>query len=393
MVIQELKPNIFCVGANDKDRKLFDALIPLPDGTTYNSYLIKGSNKIALIDTVDPSKSEIFLKKIEEANVDRIDYIISNHAEQDHSGCIPLVLKKFPDAKILCNEKCKMMIMNFFGISEDKFRIVADREKLELGDKTLEFIYTPWVHWPETMVTYLVEDKILFSCDFFGSHLAEENILNSDDNRLELASKRYYASIMMPYMIIIRKNLETLKQFDIKIIAPSHGPVFFNPEFIINKYTEWVSDKVKNIAVIAYVSMHGSTEKIVNVLSESLKSKGIDVHVYDLVKSDCGEIAIDLVDAATLVLGTPCFHTGLHPKALDALYFINSVKPKTKFISLVGSFEWASKMPEDFENVIKHMRAEVLSPLIIKGYPNENDMKLIETLALTIADKHKEIIR
>jgi len=184
------------MGSVDWDRRLFDSLIPLPDGTSYNAYLVKGSDKTALVDTVDPAMANELLYQLE--GVDKIDYIISNHAEQDHSGSIPHVLSKFPEAKIVTTTKAKGMLIELLRIPEESFITIEDGGLLSLGDKTLKFIYTPWVHWPETMVTYLQEDKVLFSCDFFGSHIATSNLYVTDEGRVYEAAKRYYAEIMMP---------------------------------------------------------------------------------------------------------------------------------------------------------------------------------------------------
>ncbi|MCH8864510.1 MAG: MBL fold metallo-hydrolase, partial [Chloroflexi bacterium] len=169
---REIRPNVYSVGAIDWDRRLFDALIPLPEGTSYNSYLVKGSQKTALIDTVDPSMQEVLLGHLARLGVDKIDYVVAHHAEQDHSGTLPVIIEKYPAAKIIASPKCRGMLLDLLQVPEEKIITVDDRETVTLGDKTLEFIYTPWVHWPETMVTYLREDRILFSCDFFGAHLA-----------------------------------------------------------------------------------------------------------------------------------------------------------------------------------------------------------------------------
>ena len=201
-----LKNNVYSVGANDFLRKSFDELIPLPDGTSYNSYLVVGLEKTALIDTVDPTMNLVLLKNLKELEIKKIDYIIANHAEQDHSGTIPYLLKEYPMAKILCSVKCKPMLVDLLEIDESIITIVQDNDKINLGGKTLKFVYTPWVHWPETMCTYLIEDKILFSSDFFGSHLANEDIFFNDKKKLYQASKRYYAEIMMPFRNIIKEN-------------------------------------------------------------------------------------------------------------------------------------------------------------------------------------------
>ncbi|MBP8976450.1 MAG: MBL fold metallo-hydrolase, partial [Bacteroidetes bacterium] len=241
MAIRELKNNILAVGVIDWDRRLFDELIPLPDGTSYNSYLIKGSEKIALIDTADPAKEDEFVNNLRETGVQKIDYVIANHAEQDHSGAIPKVLKLYPNAKVVTNEKCKNMLIDLLLIPAEKFITIKDGETLSLGDRTLKFIIAPWVHWPETMLTYLIEDKILFPCDFFGSHLASSELYADDECKVYSSAKRYYAEIMMPFRTNIKKHMEKLASYEIEIIAPSHGPVYRNPKFIMNAYRDWIS--------------------------------------------------------------------------------------------------------------------------------------------------------
>ncbi|OQY32563.1 MAG: MBL fold hydrolase, partial [Anaerolineaceae bacterium 4572_5.2] len=211
MKARQIKDNIFWVGAVDWDRRLFDDLIPLPDGTSYNAYLIQGSEKTALIDTVEPEMSHILLSRLENLGVERIDYVIANHAEPDHSGTIPQILAQHPQAQVVCTPKCKKMLIDMELVPEDRFLTVEDGETLSLGNKTLEFIHTPWVHWPETMSTYLQEEKILFSCDFLGSHLASTDLYVTDEGQVYEAAKRYYAEIMMPFRKIIQKNLKKVQ--------------------------------------------------------------------------------------------------------------------------------------------------------------------------------------
>ncbi|MCX6577113.1 MAG: FprA family A-type flavoprotein, partial [Candidatus Aminicenantes bacterium] len=301
MIPRKIKDHIFSVGAVDWDRRLFDSLIPLPDGTSYNAYLIRGSEKTALLDTVDPSKTDILLENLK--GFPSIDYVIAHHAEQDHSGSIPAVLAKYPQAKVLCTLKAKGMLMDHLDIAEDKFITVGDGETVTLGDLTLKFIHTPWVHWPETMSTYLGENNILFSCDFFGSHLAASDVFITDEGRVYESAKRYYAEIMMPFRTIIQKNLEKLKTLEIDFIAPSHGPVYKRPGFIFDAYKDWISDTPKNEVVSPYISMHGSTQKMVEYLVSALAERGIRVSQFNLADADIGKLAIALVDAATIVVG------------------------------------------------------------------------------------------
>jgi len=286
---REIKTGIYSVGAIDWDRRLFDSLIPLPDGTSYNSYLIKGSEKTALIDTVDSTMPDVLINHLSELGVNSIDYVIANHAEQDHSGAIPQVLEKYPEARVVCTPKCKDMLIDLLMIPEVKFITVGDKETIPLGDRTLEFIHAPWVHWPETMLTYLREDRILFPCDFFGSHLATTDLYVSDGGQVYEAAKRYYAEIMMPFRASIQKNLEKVKDYTIDIIAPSHGPMHDRPEFILKAYHSWAFDEPKNIVVLPYISMHGSTGKMVEYLVGALAQRGVTVKQFDLAVTDIGK--------------------------------------------------------------------------------------------------------
>jgi flavorubredoxin len=386
--------DVFAVGAIDWDRRLFDEIIPLPDGTSYNAYLIKGSEKTALIDTVDPPKCNELLTNLAELGVKKIDYVIANHAEQDHSGSLPHILQLFPDAKLVTNGKCKPMLIDLLEIAEEKFIIVEDGQEISLGDKTLKFILTPWVHWPETMSTYLPEDKILFSCDFFGSHLATSELFAADMEKVIECNKRYYAEIMMPFRSIISKNIEKVQALDLKIIAPSHGPVYNNPQFIINAYKEWIDDsKVANKVIVAYVSMHESTKLMVEHLVDALISKGVGVQQFNLVGADIGKLAIETVDAAGIVLASPTFLTGLHPAAAYAAFLVNALRPKTKYLAFLGSFGWGGKIVEQLKHLVPNTKAELLEPILTKGLPRDDDFKKIDELAEKIANKHKELIR
>lgn len=392
MTARQIIPDVFAVGVIDWERRLFDELIPLPDGTSYNAYMIKGSEKTVLLDTVDPPKAEVLFNNLKELGIKRIDYIIAHHAEQDHSGSLPAVLAQFPMAKVVTNGKCKEMLKELLLLPDEAFIEIKDRETLSLGNKTLEFILAPWVHWPETMFTYLREDKLLFPCDFTGSHLATSELYSHDEARVYESAKRYYAEIMMPFRTSIKGHLEKLKGLEIKIIAPSHGPIHDRPEFILNAYRDWISDQVKNEVVVPYVSMHGSVKAMVDYFAEKLMEKGVGVKLYDLARTDIGKLAEDLVDAATIVIGAPTVLAGVHPLAAHAAFLANALRPKTRFISVIGSYSWGGKMIEQLTGLITGLRVEVLPPVVAKGYPKEADFRALDQLAETIANKHKEVI-
>ena len=389
--MRQIKTNVYAVGAIDWDNRLFDRLIPLPDGTSYNAYLIKGSENTALLDTVDPAKTEVLLSNLAKLGVNKIDYVIAHHAEQDHSGSLPDVLLRYPEAKVVTNPKCKGMLMDLLSIEGDKFITVEDGQTLPLGDKTLQFIYLPWVHWPETMGTYLKEDKILFPCDFFGAHLASSSLFVDDEATVYESAKRYYAEIMMPFRRQINSNLAKLEPLDIEIIAPSHGPVHNRPEFIIYAYKDWASDTVKNEVILPYVSMHGSTAKMVSYFVEALIERDIAVKQFELSTVDIGKLAIALVDAATIVIGSPTVMVGPHPCAAYAAFLANALRPKTKFASIIGSFGWGGKMVEQLTAMLPNLKAEILEPVITKGSPKDNDFIALDKLADEILGKHKEL--
>ena len=311
---RKIKDRIYWMGSVDWDRRLFDALIPLPDGTSYNAFLIEGSEKTVLIDTVDPPMVDELLAQLE--NVPKLDYIVSLHAEQDHSGSIPHVLSRYPDA---------------------------------------------------TTDLYV-----------------------SDEGRIYEAAKRYYAEIMMPFRNVIKKNLEKIAPYDISIIAPSHGILYQKPSFIINAYKAWIGDAPKNLVVLPYISMHESTKKMVDFLVSSLVENGVSVEIFDLTATDIGKLAITLVDAGTIVVGTPTILTGPHPNVVYATYLANALRPKAKFLSIIGSYGWGNKTVEILAGMIPDLKVEVIEPVLAKGVPLEADFKALEVLAETIATKHKE---
>ncbi len=386
---REIIPDVHYVGAPDFDRRLFDALIPLPDGTSYNAYLVRGRDKIALIDAVEPAKLHVLETYL--AGVPKVDYLISQHTEQDHSGGIPWVLGRYPGIRVLSSEPAKPMLVDHLGLEAARIRTVADGERLDLGGKTLRFISTPWVHWPETMSTYLEEDKVLFSCDWFGSHIAQTGLFVEGVDGILAEAKRYYAEIMMPFRKIVQKNLDKIKDLEIRLIAPSHGPIHRDPPSIIRAYRDWSDDRPHNTVVVPWVSMHGSTALMVERLIDALTVWDITVYPFNMAMADIGQLAMALVDAATLVVAAPTVHVGPHPMAFDAVVLANALRPKVRFASIIGSYGWAGKMVETVKAAIPNLKVELLPPVICRGLPRPADLEAIDQLAAAIAAKHKEL--
>ena len=388
MKARVVRDGVKWMGAVDWDRRLFDSLIPLPDGTSYNAYLIEGAEKTVLVDTVDPTMTDILMFQLEE--VPHIDYVVAQHAEQDHAGGIGQVLDRYEGCQVVTTPRGKGMLIDLLHIADERVITVGDGETVSLGDRTLEFIHTPWVHWPETMSTYLREERILFSCDFFGSHLATSDLFVAEEWRVYEAAKRYYAEIMMPFRRIIRKNLDKIEKRDVDVIAPSHGPMYDSPSFIIDAYRDWVSDQPKNEVILPYVSMHGSTEEMVTYLVSALAERGVKVHQFDLTVTDVGKLAIALVDAATLIVGTPTVHVGPHPLAVYAAHLANMLRPKLRFASVVGSFGWSTQVVEQIAELIPNLQVELLEPVVCRGAPREADLRALDQLAETVAARHEE---
>jgi flavorubredoxin len=241
------------------------------------------------------------------------------------------------------------------------------------------------------MFTYLNEDKILFTCDFLGNHIASSEVYASSDKRVYIAAKRYYAEIMMPYRNIIKRHLATIDKLDVNLIATSHGLIYDEPKFILDAYKSWVSDTAKNEVIIPYVSMYGSTERMVKYLTEGLIKRGIKVKPFMLTSTDVGELAMGLVDAATIIIGSPTVLTGPHPAVVYAAYLANLIRPKAKYASIIGSYGWKGSMIDQIVGLIPKLKLELLNPVVVKGKPREDDFSKLDQLIEDIVEKHKHL--
>ena len=383
-----IKEDIFWVGALDPDRKLFDALMPLPCGTTYNAYLVKGSEKTVLIDSVEPEKMADLFRNLED--IEKIDYIVCNHTEQDHSGSIPEVLGKYPHAKILCLQKTKEMLQDLMAIEDRFFQVVVDGEEVSIGNKTLRFMHLPWVHWPETTATYIPEDKILFSCDFFGSHYSfGDNLFAGSNPVVYKEAKEYYAEIMMLYAKMTSKHLDRVGALELDYICTSHGPVYDQPQRILDLYDDWMRGEPKNLALIAFVSTHGSTRIMAEHLAAAIAKQGVEVKLFDLVGLPLNDISSALVDAATIVLGSSVVMGALHPYAVNAAFLIDRLKPKAKFAAVFGSYGWGATPLKEAAKLMPSLKVELLGTVIAKGHPKGEVFTELDALADTIAAKHR----
>ncbi len=391
MKFQEIKNNVFYCGLNDEDRVIFDELIPLEHGTSYNSYLVVGSEKTAIIDTMYPPKSDEYLKNLDENGITKVDYLIANHGEQDHSGTLPKLIEKYPDAKVVTNPTCKINLMEMLFIPEDRIMTIKNEEELSLGDKTLKFIFAPNVHWPDTMFTLIKEDNLLCTCDFLGAHYTFDDVFAVPSEELEKSAKRYYAEIMMPFRVMCKKYTKMIKDMNVDMILPSHGPVHKNPDYILDLYTDWTSDLGKNLVLLPYVSMYGSTEDMVDYLKSELAKHGIESIKHDIITDDLGDLAMALVDGTTIVLGTSMVVAGPHPASVNIAYIASILKPKAKFASFVGSYGWGGNLFGILGDILAKLRLDVIEPVMVKGKPTTDDFKKLDDMVQSIVEKHKSL--
>jgi flavorubredoxin len=389
----EIAPEIFWVGVKDQNRRLFDGLIPLPHGTSYNAYLVKGSAKTALIDTVNPGFEEELLDKISQhVDPEKIDYVVMNHAEPDHADSCARMLTIARNATLLTSAKGKADAMMYFGAPEDRITVVDESSSVDLGGKTLKFVDAPWLHWPETMFTYVPEDRVLFPCDFFGSHVAYGEFYADEfgnGHTLELA-KLYFAEIMMPFRNPAMKALEKVKALDPKVIAPSHGVIYRDPKLIIDAYTSWAGAEMKKKVLIAYVSMWGRTERMVKVLKEALVNKGIEVQLFELTSADVGHVAKQLVDSPVLVLGAPTVLGGVHPVAAYVALLAKALRAPTKYAAVLSSHGWSGGAVKQLGEILSGTKIEILGVVDVKGPAKDEDIQKVLDLAATIEKKLDE---
>jgi flavorubredoxin len=388
--IAEISKDVYWVGIRDWNRRLFDALIPLPRGTTYNSYLIVGSEKKALIDTVNPGFEKEWEEKISKVTDPReVDFVIMNHAEPDHAGSIPYIMAINSKAKLVTTSRGAKIAQTFYNVPENRIMVVADGKTLDLGGRTLRFIEAPMLHWPETMFTYLAEDKVLFPCDFFGSHVAQ-GLYDDEIEDLVVFAQRYFGEIMMPFSFNGQKGMEKIKDLEIRLIAPSHGPIHRNPERILSAYRRWVNGETREKAVLIYATMWGSTDKMVKTMEDTLLSEGIEVSKHNLAVADIADIAKDLVDSRAIVLGTPTVLNGAHPLGMYAAYLARALRPPAKFAVVLSSYGWGGGAIKHIQETLGPTKMEIIGAVEINGPPKEADTNKIVEIGRTLARRIKE---
>lgn len=378
---------IYYLGTNDRKKSLFENNWPLPNGVAYNSYLINDS-KSALIDTLEFGSKDDYLDQISLLlRGKNLDYLIVNHMEPDHSSMIGILLKFYPSLKIVSNIKAYKMLEAYFNINPDNFMEIKEGDVLDLGYHKLTFYITPWVHWPETMMTYDTTDKVLFSCDAFGSFGTLDGGIFDDEinfDRYEDEMRRYYSNIVGKYSNMVQKAFAKLNGVDIKIICPSHGPVWRgNPAKAVELYDKWSRYESEEGVVIAFASMYGNTEKMADYVARLIAENGIkNIRVYDVSKTHVSYILSDIWKYKSVILGSCAYNAGMHPMMEHLCHELSVINPKDKNYALFGSYSWNGGGLKSLVSFAEKMTwNKVSEPVELMGAPDTNKMKGFQSIA------------
>jgi flavorubredoxin len=381
MSIIEILPKIYSVGAIDWNVRNFHGhTYTTKRGTTYNAYLII-DEKIALVDTVYGPFAEELIANIKEiVPLEKIDYIIANHVETDHSGALPALMKLASGAKIIGTAKCKEgLYRNYYGNWD--FQVVKTGDKINLGKKTLTFLEAPMIHWPDSMFTYCPEEALLMPNDAFGQHLATSERFADEVDQCALwdEAAKYYGNILWPLGAVILKKIEEVKnmRIPIKMIAPSHGVIWRkDPLQIVNQYASWAKNETQPKVIVVYESMWGATEKMARSIVEGITDAGLSVKLFDVATSDRTEIIKDMLDAKGFIFGSSTHDNGILATMAGFLAFVRGLVPKNRIATAFGSFGWAGGAVKEIETMLKETGIELIAPsLSVKYVPDENEIK------------------
>jgi len=391
----EIKKGIYSVGVVDWNVRNFHGhTYTTARGTTYNSYLII-DEKIAIVDTVLGSFAKEFIERIREVvGPEKIDYVIANHVETDHSGAMPELMRLCPKAKVYCTQKCKEGLYRNYYENWD-FNIVKTGDTLKLGKRALTFIEAPMIHWPDSMFTYCREEELLMPNDAFGQHLATSGRFDDEVDGCALMDEaaKYYGNILWPLGSLILRKIEEIQKMNVplKMIAPSHGVVWRkDPMKIINSYVKWAKNETKPKAVIVYETMWSATEKMARKIAEGIIETGLDVKIFDIAQSDSTEVIKEMLDAKGFLVGSSTHDNDMLTRIAGFLEFLKGLKPKSRIAAAFGSYGWSGGAVASIEKELKEGGVEIVQPGIgVKYMPDENELKNLYQFGKDFAAKVK----
>ncbi len=386
--LKEIRENIYSIKAISYNELDFHGTVFRNDeGASYNAYLVV-DDEVTLIDTVEEEYNEAFLKAVDSVLKGRpIDNIVINHVEPDHSSSFLTVFEKYPNAKCYCSEKAEKPLQNMF-FADVEYNTVKTMDNIKTGRYTFNFILTPFVHWPDNMVTYLVEEKILFSNDAFGNLVANNNLYDDqyDLDLLLRMSKEYYANIVMPCSKFVLKTLQEIQDsgIEIELICPAHGVIWRSHiKEIIEHYSKWANfETKKNKVVIVYDTIWGNTEIITNELGSLLAERDIEVRIFRAGKHRPSLIMTEIMDASAIVVGTSNFNNTMLPTIADFIERLYALKPKGKIGAVYGAYGWAKTHVNRVKDRLSECDIQLIDYDITSNYkPDESTLDITRTLA------------
>ncbi len=387
----KISEKVWWVGAIDWEIRDFHGY-STDRGTTYNAFLIL-ADKVTLIDTVKaPFKDEMMSRIAQVTEPKKIDYIVSNHSEMDHSGCLPQVIKEVSPEKVFASTMGKKALAEHFNIDQEIIA-VSDGAKLSLGNANLSFYETRMLHWPDSMMTYLDTDELLFSQDGFGMHLASSERFDYelDEALLKSEAAKYYANILTPYSGLIRKLLEKLSGLDlsIRILAPDHGPIWrAHIDKILRWYSDWAIQTPTKKAVIAFDTMWQSTDQMAHHIADGVTSSGAIAKVMPLRGSHRSDVATELIDAGGFIVGTPTINNQMFPTVADMLVYIKGLKFQNLIGAAFGSYGWSGDGARHVREALVDMKIDVIGDVLSAKYvPDEEDLKMCFELGRAVGEK------
>lgn len=393
MNVRQIIDSVFYVGVNDRTSCKFENLWPLPFGVTYNSYIVKGTNKTVLIDAVDSASIQKLENKIVETiGSNNIDYLIVNHMEPDHTGGIPLLLEKYPEMKVVGNPITMSMLKGFYDIPEEKLFQIKENDILDLGDIRLRFVMTPMVHWPETMMTLLEEKNLIFSGDGFGCFGALNGGVVDDSMDTSLyfdEMYRYYSNIVGKYGKFVQNALKKLKDIKLDYICPTHGPVWHEkiPQ-VVDLYDRLSRYEGEKGVTLIYGSMYGNTEEIAEVIAERLSENGIkNIKVHNVSKTPLSFLLADVFRYKGLIIGSPTYSMSLYPPIEALMSALEIREMKNRVVANFGSYTWGSAACTRFKECLLRMNMEEVGALDMKQSPSVNDIEGAKALADKVAER------
>ena len=387
----QVKPGIYWVGGIDWDLRYFHGYVT-PRGSTYNSYLIV-DEKVVLVDTVKHYLADEMLARIASViDPEKIDYVLVNHVEMDHSGSVPKVMEIAPNAKIITNAKAKRGLERHYK-KDWEYVLVKSGDQVNIGSRTLNFVETPMVHWPDNMVTYVPEEKLLFSNDAFGQHIASAERFVDElglDVVLENAAS-YYANIVFPYGDQVLEALDVVENLPVDIIAPSHGLIWRSDlPVILKNYRKWASNQTDGNALIVYDTMWGSTQKMALALREGLEDSGIPVTMKSLQTNHISQVVPEILDAKLVLVGCPTLNNGMLPSVAEFLTYVKGLRPKNRIGFAFGSYGWGGQGARETEGILKDMGWEVPEPFVnIQYVPDEKELGDLKEVGKRLAEALK----